>query len=500
VRTLTHRPGRCLALAAAIAAVIAATPPGAEADQVINDDLIVTGSECIGFDCVSGEFFSADTLKLKENNTRLLFDDTSAEPGYAATDWRLTANEQPIDGANQFSIDDVTAGTIPFLLEAGLPTGSLFVGEAGVGMGTTSPDQRLHLVDDNTPSIQFEQTDAAGFSPHEWRIGANEANFLVQDLKARTLPFRVETAAPDLSLNVTSSGNVGFGLREPEALIHVHTPDAQLRIEERTQPDAEPTPRVLADLVNLGPSSIRFQDTSPGGSTWLAGGSGQGDFSIRTQGDSGPPAMRLTTLGGLVTAGALEQRLDAASLADAQPVDADSILQATLDLPLSTWTYDGDSTGARHLGPTAEAFADAFGLGAGGGAIAPADLAGVSLAGVQALARDANARDERIARLAEGLEALGADPAAGALRADLDALSGRVGAQEQRLQSTEGAVAGLTATNRELKQQNARLAKRNRLQTRRLNRLATQNRYQARKLKRLHRRLTWVAKLVRAGD
>ena len=46
-------------------------------DQVILDDLIVDGSGCVGFDCVNGESFGFDTLRLKENNTRIKFQDTS---------------------------------------------------------------------------------------------------------------------------------------------------------------------------------------------------------------------------------------------------------------------------------------------------------------------------------------------------------------------------------------------------------------------------------------
>ncbi len=46
-------------------------------DDVIPDDLIVQGSACVGLDCVNGEVFGFDTVRLKENNTRLQFDDTS---------------------------------------------------------------------------------------------------------------------------------------------------------------------------------------------------------------------------------------------------------------------------------------------------------------------------------------------------------------------------------------------------------------------------------------
>jgi len=44
-------------------------------DQVIPDDLIVQGSLCVGFDCVNNENFGFDTIRLKENNTRIKFDD-----------------------------------------------------------------------------------------------------------------------------------------------------------------------------------------------------------------------------------------------------------------------------------------------------------------------------------------------------------------------------------------------------------------------------------------
>ena len=58
---------------------LAALPFPAEPmpDQVIPDDLIVQGSLCVGFDCVNNESFGFDTIRLKENNTRIKFEDTS---------------------------------------------------------------------------------------------------------------------------------------------------------------------------------------------------------------------------------------------------------------------------------------------------------------------------------------------------------------------------------------------------------------------------------------
>src|ERR1700709_470634 len=78
------------------------------ADQVIPDDLIVQGSACIGLDCVNNESFGFDTIRLKENNTPIKFDDTRTLAGFPATDWQLTANDSASGGLNKFSIENTT--------------------------------------------------------------------------------------------------------------------------------------------------------------------------------------------------------------------------------------------------------------------------------------------------------------------------------------------------------------------------------------------------------
>ena len=69
-------------------------------DQVIPDDLIVQGSGCFGFDCVNNENFGFDTIRLKENNLRIGFDDTSSSAGFATNNWQIRANDSTSGGAN----------------------------------------------------------------------------------------------------------------------------------------------------------------------------------------------------------------------------------------------------------------------------------------------------------------------------------------------------------------------------------------------------------------
>jgi len=70
---------------------IGLTRPAA-ADHVIMDDCIIDGSMCVGNDCVNGEAFGFDTIRLKENNLRIKFQDTSVAAGFPTQDWQLTAN------------------------------------------------------------------------------------------------------------------------------------------------------------------------------------------------------------------------------------------------------------------------------------------------------------------------------------------------------------------------------------------------------------------------
>ncbi|MFO1311551.1 MAG: tail fiber domain-containing protein [Burkholderiales bacterium] len=65
-------------------------------------------------------------------------------------------------------------------------------------------------------------------------------------------------------------------------------------------------------------------------------------------------------------------------------VDAGEILARVVALPLTTWQYKAES-GVRHLGPMAQDFHTAFGLGPDDQSIAMADASGVALAAIQGL-------------------------------------------------------------------------------------------------------------------
>lgn len=117
-----------------------ASETGGTRDTTIVDDFVVQGSICAGTDCVNGENFDFDTIRLKENNLRIRFFDTSNSSSFPSADWELVANDTTNGGANRFSIEDITSGVIPFTVEGATPNHSLYVDSSGrVGFGTSTP-------------------------------------------------------------------------------------------------------------------------------------------------------------------------------------------------------------------------------------------------------------------------------------------------------------------------------------------------------------------------
>lgn len=85
------------------------------------------------------------------------------------------------------------------------------------------------------------------------------------------------------------------------------------------------------------------------------------------------------------------------------PVDADRVLASVLTLPISTWQYKASNEGA-HMGPVAEEFHAAFGLGNSDQSISTVDADGVALAAIQGLYRKLQADNAALTQRLEALE------------------------------------------------------------------------------------------------
>jgi hypothetical protein len=249
-------------------------------DQVIPDDLIVQGSACVGLDCVNNEVFGFDTIRLKENNDRIQFDDTSTAAGFPTNNWQIRANSSASGGASFLAFVDQGAtgnsetGTIVFEVDAGAPANSLKMDNTGrVGLRTATPVLDLHINTGNTPAHRLEQNSSGGFTAQTWDIAGNEANFFVRDVTGGSrLPFRIRPGAPTSSIDINASGNVGIGTASPASKLTVSSTGA----------DVGATTYLRVTNTNSF-AGLLLDPNQAGDADWLVLGGfpAAGDFTIR---------------------------------------------------------------------------------------------------------------------------------------------------------------------------------------------------------------------------
>src|SRR4051794_962333 len=90
----------------------------------------------------------------------------------------------PFGAAASASADTVTAGN------------QIFSGKACFGSQCSDPvaygSPPIMSKTGDTPGISFRQTNGSGYSPYDWDVAGNEANFFIRDLTGGSqLPFRI---------------------------------------------------------------------------------------------------------------------------------------------------------------------------------------------------------------------------------------------------------------------------------------------------------------------
>ncbi len=190
--------------------------------HTIAEDLIVSGSACVGIDCTNSQTFE-ETLLLRENNLAIHFEDTSDTNSFPTTDWRLAINESDNGGLNKFSIEDASAVTIPFTVEGGAPSNTIYgQADGDVGIGTNDPVVRLHMVSGREPALRLEQDGSQGFAAQAWDLRVDDQSFAIADVTSgNDETFVIENGAPDNTLYIADEGYVGIGTDNPTRPMHI---------------------------------------------------------------------------------------------------------------------------------------------------------------------------------------------------------------------------------------------------------------------------------------
>ena len=332
--------------AAVSMALMVVVPSPSNADIVHLDDVIIQFSLCLGNDCSNGESFGFDTLRLKENNVRIHFDDTSVSASFPRNDWRITINDSGNGGGSYFSIDDATAGRQVFRVDAGAPVNSLYIDSQGdVGIGVANATTDLHVRSGNTPTLRLEQDGSSGFTAQTFDVAANEANFFIRDVtNGSALPFRIQPGADQDTLYLSDSSRVGIGRNNPQVSM-----DFLARNGTVGSGGANSVTGTALRLASVSGSVVMAMDAGNNGEGWRLssqtndtefriskGGSGEREFVLDSAGN-------LTIFGEITTGGSCSGGCDAVF---AEDYDLPSIREHA--------DFMMDNGYLMHVGPTPE--------------------------------------------------------------------------------------------------------------------------------------------------
>jgi hypothetical protein len=126
------------------------------------------------------------------------------------------------------------------------------------------------------------------------------------------------------------------------------------------------------------------------------------EYFVAMNADTAGFIITTSTGAALSTAGVWTNVSDRAKKRDFLPINAHSaqeILRKVVALPLSTWSYFAEDAKIRHIGPMAQDFWRAFGLGYDDKTMTDIDARGVTLAAIQGLGQIVKDKDAEIAGL-----------------------------------------------------------------------------------------------------
>ena len=211
--------------------------------------------------------------------------------------------------------------------------------------------------------------------------------------------------------------NVGIGTGTPGRKLEVVGTDGintQIKVSNQTTPAAS---RAVLVMENNGPVQVFYLNTDSGLGWQLSAaadgfsnsllGTGGPEFRIDNDGRvrMGPggvinfnldPGGDLLIPNGSVFANGVQLTSSRALKQDFQPVDSTDILSRLAALPVTEWSFKTGEDGIRHIGPFAEDFYAAFGLGAADTSISVTDIAGVTVSAVQGLNKIVEEKDAQI--------------------------------------------------------------------------------------------------------
>ena len=284
-----------------------------------------------------------------------------------------------------FAVSSGGASLFRVNVDAGAKFGGTYDGDAsGTGIPTEGAGTRMMWYPRKgafrAGGISGTQWDAANIGSYSVAIG--------QDVRAsgdNSTAFGIRTTAAQVSSFAAGEDNTASGAASVALGYHAHTNARQgsFVFADRSTVDTlragvnhSANWRVTGGFRIFTSSNLQQGVVIQSGAVASVFCSGQTNAVIST-----------STCGYLSTGGVWTNNSDVRRKRDFRAVNGEDVLTRLRGIPMTTWRYDVEDGSRRHLGPMAQDFHRAFGLGNDSTSIGTVDADGVALTGVQALDR-----------------------------------------------------------------------------------------------------------------
>jgi hypothetical protein len=315
------------------------------------------------------------------------------------------------------------------------------------------PATRVEISNGGLNSILFDNTNVPGGNDYAWFMTNTAMEFDVIKAGGGLAAFRIANTTKSHTLGLAANG-VGIGTADPITSLHIVAngsssplPTANIRCEVTNAFPAQD--RNMLQLWNNGPVIMDFMDTSvspaaqyqirtaadrfsfqqfggpraglvifadgavrfvanqnpnltitPSGSVSIVGsGIGGGNLYVGLGTDIGAKDGNVFVKRNIQFNGQLLGPSDRNLKENFAEIDAKEVLAKVAKLPITKWNYKADQTQTLHIGPMAQDFKAAFGLGDSDKKISMMDSDGVALAAIKGLSQIVDDKEKEITNL-----------------------------------------------------------------------------------------------------